>query len=189
MRHHSLLPSLQAEAARADESGVQHQWPHAHGRRRLLGGGAATALAFLSGARHRAWAEQPGDDEFLQLSKLLTGRADLNAETSRRLNAALTAAHQDFPAQVSACASFARAHGFATVEPLAAVLDVQNPQLAAVLHIIVSAWYVGVAGDGPQAKVIAWREALMFDAVGAVLPTPSYCRAAPDYWTAKPPTT
>ncbi len=83
-----------AEAAPADESAMQHRWPHAHGRRRLLAGGGAAVLEFLSGARHRARAEQPGGDEFLQLSKLLTGRADLDAETSRRLNAALTAAHQ-----------------------------------------------------------------------------------------------
>ena len=188
--HDRALPSLlQADVAHGGENGVQCQTPDAYGRRCLLAGGAAAAFAVLSGARHRVWAEQPSDGEFLQLSKLLTGRSELDAETSWRLNAALTATHQDFPAQVSACASFARAHGFATVEPLAAALDAQNPQLAAVLHAIVTAWYVGVAGDGPQAKVIAWREALMFDAVGGVLPAPSYCRAAPGYWTAKPSAT
>lgn len=160
---------------------------HSHGRRRLLAGSTATVLAFLSGARHPVWAEPAGDREFMLLSELVTGRTNLDLETGQRMNAALIATHQNFGAQVSACASFARAREFATVEPLAAALDAENQPLAAVLRTIVSAWFLGVAGVGPQTTVFAWRESLMFDAVGAVLDAPSYCRAAPGYWTAKPP--
>ena len=134
-------------------------------------------------------ARQNADSEFLQLSKLLCGRPDLDAELASRLSAALSATHQGFPAQVTACASFARQHGIASVDKLAAALDAQDKQLASVLRTILSAWYTGVVGDGPQAKVIAYGEALMFSVVGDVLPPPSYCRAAPGYWTAKPPTT
>ncbi|HUZ65658.1 MAG TPA: sugar dehydrogenase complex small subunit [Acetobacteraceae bacterium] len=161
-----------------------------YARRTLLAGAAAGMAMAASGGFAPVWAaspEPPADAAFLQLSRLLTGRANLDPETGRRLNAVLSAARPGFGAQVSACAGFARAHGMTKVEPLAAALRQQNPKLAEVLHAIVSAWYVGVAGDGPGGEVVAYREALMFATVGDVLTAPSYCRAAPGEWTSKPP--
>ena len=161
-----------------------------HARRALLGGAAAGIAVAASGGFRPAWAaspEPPADIAFLQLSRFLTGRSDLDPETGRRLNAVLSAARPGFAAEVSACAGFARAHGMTKVEPLAAALRQQNPKLADVLHAIVSAWYTGVAGDGPGTKVVAYRDALMFATVGDVLTAPSYCRAAPGDWTSKPP--
>jgi hypothetical protein len=57
------------------------------------------------------------------------------------------------------------------------------------LHRIISAWYLGVAGDGGVAggaKVIAFEQALMFDQVRDAVVVPTYCRAAPGYWITQP---
>ena len=157
------------------------------GRRSLLG---ASAVAFLLRATRRASAAAAvpnAGTAFMGLSRLLTGRTDLDPRTADRLQAALAAAHRDFSAQVTACMAFARAQGLAAAEPLAAALLAQQPSLAPVPHIVVAAWYTGVAGDGPLAVAIAYRDALMFDPVRDVLTAPSYCRAAPGYWTTRPP--
>jgi hypothetical protein len=165
--------------------------PNAHrelGRRCLLS--AAVALLLLAADRRSA-AEPAGlsaDNDFMQLSRLLIARTDLDPRIGHRLNAALTAAHRGFSTRVTGCTAFARAQGLTAAEPFAAALQAQQPSLAPVLHIVVAAWYTGVAGDGPLAAAIAYREALMFDTVRDVLTVPSYCRAAPGYWTIKPPT-
>jgi hypothetical protein len=160
------------------------------GRRALLSAAAGTALARLLDAVPSTAAAQPNpadDGEFLQLSRLLTGHNDLNPEIGRRLNRALSAAHDDFGAQVSSCAAFAHGHALNTTPAFLAALDTQAVAFAPIARTIIAAWYTGIAGDGPQATVIAYPEALMFGVVGDVLTAPSYCRAAPDYWTAKPP--
>lgn len=149
---------------------------------------AAAALVLVPRRIRAESSAQSSDADFLQLSELLTGRRDLNPELSHRLGAALAAVNSDFARQVSAIAALARTRAMDAVEPLATTLDVQDPKLAGTLHAIIAAWYTGVAGDGPKAKVIAYRDALMFQVVEGVVAAPSYCRAAPDYWTAKPPT-
>ena len=152
---------------------------------------AAAAAAFLLAAGRRPSAEpveQHPDAEFMRLSRLLTDRTNLDPRTGHRLNAALTAANREFPIHVAACTAFASAHGLTAAESFAAAVQSQQPLLAPLLHIVAAAWYTGVVGDGPQARAIAYPEALMFDTVGDVLAVPSYCRAAPGYWTMKPPT-
>jgi hypothetical protein len=157
-------------------------------RRSVLRVGLALAGAVAApGSAPAQQAPPHPDDEFLSLSELLTGHSKLNPELGHRLNASLSDTHADFDAHVSACTAFARAHGLSAAQPLIAALQAQNLQLAAMALAIVSAWYTGVAGDGPQAKVVAYPEALMFRTVQDVLTVPSYCRAAPGYWTARPP--
>ena len=157
-------------------------------RRSVLRVGLALAGALAAPASAEVQQALPRrDEDFLSLSEVLTGHSKLNPELGRRLNASLSDTHPDFDAHVSACTTFARAHGSSAVQPLVAALQAEDPQLAASALAIVSAWYTGVAGDGPQAKVIAYPEALMFRTVQDVLTVPSYCRAAPGYWTARPP--
>lgn len=159
-------------------------------RRRLLAGAAGSVAVVAVGGFRDAWAaasEQPPDLAFLRLSVLVTGRANLDREIGRRLRAVLSATIPDFDAQVSACATFAIVHRITKGELLMAALQQQEPTLATTVHAIVSAWYVGVAGAGPQTKVIAYRDALMFASVSDVLAPPSYCAAAPGDWTAQPP--
>lgn len=158
------------------------------GRRALLGAAAATFLLAVGRRSSAEAAAQYDDADFMRLSRLLTDRTNLDPRIGHRLNAALAKAYRDFSTQVAACTAFAGAHGLTTAEPFAAALQSQQPLLAPVLHIVVAAWYTGVAGDGPREGVIAYSEALMFDTVGDVLTVPSYCRAAPGYWTTKPPT-
>lgn len=158
-------------------------------RRSFLSLAIGLGIVPLFGAETLGAAPQndAGDEEFLQLSKLLTGYKDLNPEIAHRLNLLLSATHSGFGPLVASCASFARDHGLNSTGALLSALDAEAASFAPVAHTIIAAWYLGAAGDGAQIKIVAYHEALMFRAVNDVLTVPSYCRAAPDYWTAKPP--
>jgi fructose 5-dehydrogenase small subunit len=139
----------------------------------VTGGGAPTAV--------------PADTQFLTLSQTLTGRSPLDPILARRYLNALSAQDTNFGTQFIALLKFVALSPETGPEVLAATLDRQNADLGKVLHRIVSAWYTGVVGEGANAQVIAYQGALMFVAVEDVVMPPSYCRAAPFYWTAKPP--
>ncbi len=159
-------------------------------RRRALLGGAATALA-LSG-HAAALAAQPvldtpdPDASFLELSRLAVGRPQLSPETAGRLRAALLADNPDFVQRAKALLDFAKASGASTSQTLAAAVD-KRPDLRTVLQAVVRAWYIGIVGSGPSARVIEDHDALMFAAVADALVPPSYCEGSTFYWTATPP--
>ncbi len=127
----------------------------------------------------------PADSDFLALSALLTANQKLQPQTSARTYAALSAQTPEFQKQAAALWQFANAHQLKNVDALAAAVA-NNAELNTVLHKIISAWYLGVVGDGPQSKVIAFESALMFDPVRDAVVVPTYCRAAPGYWVTKP---
>jgi hypothetical protein len=130
---------------------------------------------------------RPPTAAFLDLSRLLTGRSDLSADTAGRLLAAFAAADDSFPQLVKALSEFAQAHGLSTTEALLAAADKQGRGLSAQLRSVLRAWYTGVVGSGPAARVVEDRDPLMFAAVADALAPPSYCRASGLYWTATPP--
>jgi hypothetical protein len=129
---------------------------------------------------------EAAENTFFDLSRLLTGRADLDRQASSRLLLALEGADGAFSSRMAALADFARTHGFTAVELLAVALDAQDSQLAAVLHRIIAAWYTGVVGDGPASEVIEYRYALMFEPVADAVSPCSYCEFAPLHWTSAP---
>jgi hypothetical protein len=129
----------------------------------------------------------PADSQFLTLSQALTGRRPLDPILARRYLNALSAQDTNFGSQFIALLKFVAQSPAADPETLASTLDRQNSDLGKLLHRIVGAWYTGVVGEGAQAQVIAYQGALMFAPVDDVVMPPSYCRAAPFYWTAKPP--
>jgi hypothetical protein len=131
---------------------------------------------------------QPVPTEFLELSRLLTGRQSLSAEIAERLFGALSAEDHSFLRRAAELVEFARTGGHSTAEALMAVLDEDEPELAALAKALVRAWYTGIVGGGPAARVIEDRGALMFAAVSDALTPPSYCEAVGFYWTAPPPT-
>jgi hypothetical protein len=67
-----------------------------------------------------------------------------------------------------------------------AALRAAEPPLAKTVGQIMRAWYLGLVGESPTVKVLAYERALMFDPVKDVLTVPSYCRDVPFYWTRKP---
>ena len=54
------------------------------------------------------------------------------------------------------------------------------------LHAMHHNGRIGLVGDMPTTRVVAYEHALMFDPVNDVLTIPSYCRDVPFYWAPKP---
>ncbi|GAB7127757.1 sugar dehydrogenase complex small subunit [Silvimonas sp. JCM 19000] len=143
----------------------------------------ATFPAWLQGSvAHAAAAASPqaAPAEFLALSQLVTGRSQLDTEVANRIYAALSQKDPAFPGQASALWQ----HANAGVDGLQAAA-LNDPALSKALSNIVSAWYLGEAGG----QVVQYKTAIGNQVVEDVVVTPSYCRAAPGYWTAQPPHT
>ncbi|WP_211465902.1 sorbitol dehydrogenase family protein [Collimonas silvisoli] len=125
---------------------------------------------------------------FMALSALLTGAPKLNPRIGARLYGALGNQTIEFEKQAAALWQYSLDHNIKDVDNLAAAVG-NDTALSLVLHTIVSAWYLGVVGDGGVtggAKVIAFEQALMFDQVRDAVVVPTYCRAAPGYWVTQP---
>lgn len=166
-------------------------------RRTLLAG--AASLAAVSALAPWSWAVEattvntteadqgppPAPAEFLALSKLLIPDLRLDEHLGARLHAALLRQDAQFPVKTKALADVARKGPIADVELLADAVQ-HDAALAATLRTIVSAWYLGIVGDGAAGQVVAHDLALMQDVVRDVVGTPSYCTRAPGYWSAPP---
>ncbi|HWW07188.1 sorbitol dehydrogenase family protein [Collimonas sp.] len=125
---------------------------------------------------------------FMALSALLTAAPKLNPRIGARLYSALSAQAIEFEKQAAALWQYSLDHQIKDVDNLAAAVG-NDSALSLVLHGIISAWYLGVVGDGgvtDGAKVIAFEQALMFDQVRDAVVVPTYCRAAPGYWVTQP---
>jgi hypothetical protein len=155
----------------------------------ILGFGmAGTALALSSIAP----ADAAGENEstltrFLDLSRLATRRRSLDAVLGRRIYEELNRTTPRFDFRVDAMRSLADRAGIDDVEVLTATLEREDRDLAQLLHAIIVAWYVGVVGDGSDAKLVAYSNALMFDTVRDAVAVPSYCLASPNGWSGRPP--
>ncbi|SDX85981.1 Membrane bound FAD containing D-sorbitol dehydrogenase [Collimonas sp. OK242] len=149
---------------------------------------AAPASATSSSASSPPAASNRQQTDFMALSALLTGAPKLNPRIGARLYGALSAQAIEFEKQAAALWQYSIEKNIKDVDNLAAAVG-NDSALALVLHRIISAWYLGVAGDGGVAggaKVIAFEQALMFDQVRDAVVVPTYCRAAPGYWITQP---
>jgi hypothetical protein len=170
--------------------GIGREAPSGFTRRRALVGAVETIIGaawWPPALADQTDRNRPPRATFLDLSRLLTGRSDLSAETAGQLFAAFAADDDGFPKRVKELSEFAEAHGLSTAEALLAAADKQGRGLTAQLRSLLRAWYIGVVGTGPAARVVVDRDALMFAAVADALAPPSYCRASGFYWTATPP--
>ncbi|MDR6693019.1 sugar dehydrogenase complex small subunit [Stenotrophomonas sp. 1337] len=151
----------------------------------LLAVGSASLLVACNGkapATHAgATPAKRADGRFLQLSQALTGKSDLDPATAARIEAAFANLHPDMHAQFPALAAKAQqVHGAEAL--LAAVGDARPTALA-----IITAWYTGSVGKGPQAITVSYRDALMQRPVDDGLFPPTYAQGGPAWWTAEPP--
>ncbi|MGN6231176.1 MAG: sugar dehydrogenase complex small subunit [Trinickia sp.] len=170
--------------------------PAAARRRFVLGAGAsAAALGFSAAiglplAASPAWAFAPpaggGLDAFTALSRQLTGRPALDATLSSRIYDALSKSDSAFVANVAALNAWLKTHAGVPSDTVTAALTADDPRLAKTVGHIMRAWYLGLVGDMPTTRVVAYEHALMFDPVNDVLTIPSYCRDVPFYWAPKP---
>ncbi|AQS87716.1 membrane bound FAD containing D-sorbitol dehydrogenase [Neoasaia chiangmaiensis NBRC 101099] len=152
-------------------------------RRRFMGGALATAaLALMQGTRpaHAATAD---DAAFLTLSRAITGKTDLNAETAARLRPLLGRSFDGLDARLRQLAPLA-AQG-ATPEAVADAAE--KAGLKDDFFRILTAWYTGSAKIGLNAPMVAYYEALMYRPTRDALPVPTYCFGEPGWWTQDPP--
>lgn len=114
-------------------------------------------------------------ERFMLVSRALTGKRQLNGQIGQRIYQILLGKIGGFDQKL------------ALLQPLPAGEPAQWPPLQQqIARQILQGWYIGVIGEGADAAVISFENALMFDAVSDVLVIRSYCPNKPGYWAAKP---
>ncbi|HSU04831.1 MAG TPA: sugar dehydrogenase complex small subunit [Acetobacteraceae bacterium] len=136
------------------------------------------------------WASaQPVPDgdrgAFVAVSALLAGHQSMNEAQAVRLYNALAADDPGFPTAARALLAFINDR---QVDPLhlQAVLDNEHSGLAALPRKIVTAWYLGVVGDGDRERCLAYETSLMSVAVADRLKPPTYAYGTYGTWASKP---
>lgn len=155
-------------------------------RRRLLLAGLLTAYT----ASRIPWAlAQPVADAdrgaFLAVSALLVGRIALDANQAKRLYDALAADDAAFPGSVRALLALIEARHIDPLQ-LQQTLDAEHSAQAPLPRRIVSAWYLGIVGDGERARCLAFETALNAVVVADVLKPPTYSYGVYGSWARKP---
>jgi hypothetical protein len=90
-----------------------------------------------------------------------------------------------FTAQVAALIEIARRNHAKIVEEFFSDIPI-GPLKDTALHII-SAWYLGVIVDEPDAEVFAYELALMYQPTLDVMTIPTYAISGPNGWTSESP--
>jgi fructose 5-dehydrogenase small subunit len=155
-------------------------------RKILIGGGvilgalAAPSIATL--AADSAQATYPS--QFWELSALLIQHR-LDRGVGLRLAAALRVKDPTFEAKVTGILEIAKKKNAKIVEDF--FPDVPEGPLKDAALLIVSAWYLGVIVDEPDAEVFAYELALMYQPTSDVMTIPTYAISGPNRWTSQAP--
>lgn len=135
-----------------------------------------------------AMAEEAVDADqgvFLALSAILVGRQSLDIAQAERLYAALVADDPEFPASSQALLNMIEQRKIDPLQ-LQKVLDDEKSPLSPLPARIVTAWFMGIVGDGVKARSLAFETALNAVAVADVLKPPTYAYGAYGSWSRKP---
>jgi fructose 5-dehydrogenase small subunit len=155
-------------------------------RKILIGGGvilgalAAPPIATIAADS----AQAPYPSQFLELSALLIPHR-LDRDVGLRLAAALRIKDPTFEAKVTALLQIAKGKEAKIVEDF--FPDVPEGPLKDAALLIVSAWYLGVIVDAPDAEVFAYELALMYQPTSDVMTIPTYAISGPNGWTSQAP--
>ena len=157
-------------------------------RREVLVGalfvGGAAALAMLPAASAAAaWSDESAA-RFMDISSLLIPHR-LNAEIGKRLGTLMSASNPSLSEHVTALLAIAKGKNAKTVEDF--FPDVPEGPLKQTALSIISAWYLGVVSDAPDAEVVAFEYALMYQPTRDVMTIPSYAVSGPNGWTSNAP--
>ena len=157
-------------------------------RRRILQGmGALAASALLPATILPAFAATPVDNDFVHVSRVLTGRKMFPAEYSAALLAAFSKFDNAFAEKLSRLRAYMDNNAVKAAD-LKAKLQAE-PSLADVANLpatILTGWYLGIVGSGEKAICVAYADALANQEVADVLRPPSYAYGAYGSWAAKP---
>ncbi|GAB3462781.1 sugar dehydrogenase complex small subunit [Azotobacter salinestris] len=147
-------------------------------RRRLLGAacvGAASGALLLSPAAPVWAAVETELAAFMDLSRRLTGRNDLDARFGQRLYDTLVKRDAGF------AASLGELQGKLGKTPQGL-----GEKAEATARQVLSAWYLGMIGSDYTATVVGYPDALMFKAAGGILKPRAFCFGMPGAWAEKP---
>ena len=159
-------------------------------RREILAGG----LAFVGGlglatpstgvvAEATAWSGESAA-RFMQLSSLLIPHR-LNEGVGRSIGAAMSALNPSLADQVTELLTIASKKNARIVEDF--FPDLPEGPLKETALAIISAWYLGVITDAPDAEVFTYAYALMYQPTKDVMTIPSYAISAPNAWSDEAP--
>ena len=148
-------------------------------RRILIGGGL-----LLGGLAVAPTFPAASPNPFMELSSLLIPHR-LDQHVGLRLAAALSAKGPAFKGHVTALLDLARKKQAAIVEDF--FPDVPDGPLKEAALLIISAWYLGVIVDAPDAEVFAYELALMHQPTLDVMTIPTYAISGPNGWTSEAP--
>ena len=146
----------------------------------LLLGGLTAAANAPAPAADSAAGDFPG--QFMQLSSLLIAHR-LDPDVGLRLAAALKMKDPAFAESVTGLIAIARRKNATIVEDFFA--DIPQGPLKQTALLIISAWYLGVIVDEPDAEVFAFELALMYQPTIDVMTIPSYAISGPNGWTSE----
>ncbi|WMD20887.1 sugar dehydrogenase complex small subunit [Achromobacter seleniivolatilans] len=122
---------------------------------------------------------------FQEVSRYLTGEAQLEPGLSSRLYAGLLAVNPQFTDALNALAASIRRHT-GPAETLDVTLAIVDPELPSVAKQILTAWTLGVTGNGLQARCLAFEDALSYRFVRDKTRPPSYAYGQYGSWSSQP---
>jgi hypothetical protein len=149
----------------------------------ILVGGLAALPTLPAIAAPTAWSDQSAA-RFMEISSLLVPHR-LNEEIGKRMGAVMSALNPSLSQQIDGLLSIAREKNARIVEDF--FPDVPDGPLKQTALSIISAWYLGVATDAPDAEVFAYEYALMYQPTRDVMTIPSYAVSGPNGWKADAP--
>ena len=149
----------------------------------LLIGGMAALPTLAAIAAPTSWSNQSAA-QFMEISSLLIPH-HLKEGIGKRMGAAMGALNPSLSQQIDELLSIARQKNARIVEDFFA--DVPDGPLKETALSIISAWYLGVVTNAPDAEVFAYEYALMYQPTRDVMTIPSYAISGPNRWTAEAP--
>ena len=147
----------------------------------VAGGAAVSMLPEISVAA--SWSPE-SSAQFMEISSLLIPHR-LREEVGKRIGAAMTALNPLLSEQITELLTIAKKHNARVVEDF--FPDVPEGPLKQTALAIISAWYLGVVSDAPDAEVYAYADALMYGPTKDVMTIPSYAISGPNGWPAEAP--
>jgi hypothetical protein len=148
----------------------------------VLLGGLAAATNIPTVAADAPTATFPS--QFMEISSLLIAH-HLDRDIGLRLAVALRMKNPAFVAHVTSLLEIAKRKNATIVEDF--ISDVPDGPLRDTALLIISAWYLGVIVDEPDAEVFAYELALMYQPTIDVMTIPSYAISGPNGWTSAAP--
>lgn len=161
-------------------------------RRRLVLGSASLLVVGAVGQNllgRAAFAQtQPAamPDNFLAISRLLTGIPLPDPHLAQRLYTALQPLFPQFEQQITQLADLMAQHADLSGEAFHSLIGRQPEQLAALYQMLMSGWYLGVVGDPLKPTCVAFENIVSYRLVRDSLLPPSYCPGEPNFWTHPP---